>query len=100
MTTSFDWPIKQLGAILHRVGAPVAVNPNAQYREIGIRSHCKGVFHKPLVLGSEIGEKRVFSVVPNALVLNIVFAWEQAVAVVSDAEAGMIASHRFPMYLQ
>ena len=32
------------------------------------------------------------------MVLNIVFAWEQAVAVTSLAEKGMIASHRFPMY--
>jgi len=31
-------------------------------------------------------------------VVNIVFAWEQAVAVTGAAENGMIASHRFPMY--
>lgn len=37
-------------------------------------------------------------VVPNALVLNIVFAWEGAVAVTSEADAGFIASHRFPMF--
>ena len=31
--------------------------------------------------------------------LNIIFAWEQAVAFTTKDEAGMIASHRFPMYL-
>jgi len=31
-------------------------------------------------------------------VVNIVFAWEQAVAVTGKNEEGMIASHRFPMY--
>ena len=30
--------------------------------------------------------------------LNIVFAWEQAVAKTTESEQGMIASHRFPMY--
>jgi type I restriction enzyme S subunit len=36
--------------------------------------------------------------VPDTLVFNIVFAWEQAVAVLREADAGMIASHRFPMF--
>ncbi|MDQ5946844.1 MAG: type restriction enzyme subunit, partial [Pseudomonadota bacterium] len=36
---------------------------------------------------------------PNALVVNIVFAWEQAVAVTTEREKGMVASHRFPMYV-
>jgi type I restriction enzyme S subunit len=69
------------------------------YREIGIRSHGKGIFHKEPVTGREIGTKRVFRVVENALTLNIVFAWEQAVATTTKAEEGMIASHRFPMYV-
>ena len=30
--------------------------------------------------------------------MNIVFAWEQAVAKTTEKETGMIASHRFPMY--
>src|SRR5262249_38962611 len=34
----------------------------------------------------------------DCLTFNVVFAWEQAVAVTSSAEFGMIASHRFPMY--
>src|SRR5690606_13932750 len=46
-----------------------------------------------------LGNKRVFWVEPNAFVVNIVFAWERAIAVTSDLEKGMIASHRFPMYL-
>jgi type I restriction enzyme S subunit len=46
-----------------------------------------------------IGDKRVFHVVQDALILNIVFAWEQAVATTSKNEVGMIASHRFPMYV-
>jgi type I restriction enzyme S subunit len=33
------------------------------------------------------------------LILNIVFAWEHAVAMTSRRDVGLIASHRFPMYL-
>lgn len=40
----------------------------------------------------------MFQVRPGDLVLNIVFAWEGAVAVVSANEEGMVASHRFPTF--
>lgn len=99
MTLSEGWKSTVLGSVLERVTSPVSVEPSRAYRQIGIRSHGKGIFHKKPVTGDSLGEKRVFWVVPDALVLNIVFAWEQAVAVTSEEETGMIASHRFPMYL-
>ncbi|WP_052638529.1 restriction endonuclease subunit S, partial [Kamptonema sp. PCC 6506] len=51
------------------------------------------------VTGRELGNKRVYWVHPNAFVVNIVFAWEQAVALTSSDENGFIASHRFLMFL-
>jgi type I restriction enzyme S subunit len=74
---------------------PVHVNAGATYREIGIRSFAKGVFHKTPTTGLEIGDKRVFSIKPGDLLFNIVFAWEGAVAVATEAEEGTIGSHRF-----
>lgn len=83
---------------LDRVTDPVDVEPDRVYQEIGIRSHGKGLFRKAPVKGSVLGDKRVFWVHPDCLVLNIVFAWEQAVARTTNREKGMIASHRFPMF--
>ena len=68
------------------------------YYQIGIRSHSKGIFYKEAEIGKQIGNKRIFWIEPNCLILNIVFAWEQAVAKTSEKEVGMVASHRFPMY--
>jgi len=93
------WKQRKLSDLVERADARVVVDPGMEYREIGVRSHGKGVFHKAPVAGSVLGSKRVFHVIENALVFNIVFAWERAVATVSKREAGMIASHRFPMYL-
>lgn len=93
-----EWKKRKISNLLTRSVTPVNVEAEEMYREIGIRSHGKGIFHKEPVLGEVLGDKRVFKVEENALVLNIVFAWEQAVAVTSSAERGMIASHRFPMY--
>ena len=94
-----DWEKNRLDYFLERTSDAVEVDKTTKYRQIGIRSHGKGIFHKDSVSGEELGDKRVFWVHTKALVLNIVFAWEHAVAVTSDSESGMIASHRFPMYV-
>ncbi len=93
-----DWRVAALREVVDRHVVPVAPTPRESYREIGIRSHGKGIFHKDPVKGAALGAKRVFEVAPNQLVFNIVFAWEGAVAVTSENERGMIASHRFPMF--
>ncbi|MUI17113.1 restriction endonuclease subunit S [Pseudomonas aeruginosa] len=98
-THASSWHSQKVASLLSKASVAVSVEAEKMYREIGIRSHGKGIFHKDPVLGKVIGEKRVFQVVQGALILNIVFAWEQAVAMTSDKEIGMIASHRFPMYL-
>lgn len=92
------WETTFIGEIVERQEHPVKVDKEVEYREIGIRSHGKGIFHKDPVTGKELGNKRVFNIVPGCLVLNIVFAWERAVAKTTADEVGMIASHRFPMY--
>ncbi|AWA61290.1 restriction endonuclease subunit S [Klebsiella pneumoniae] len=85
--------------ILARFVSPVSVSKIEKYREIGIRSHGRGLFHKEEVSGAELGDKRVFWIKKDAVIFNIVFAWEQAVAITSSKDEGCIASHRFPMYL-
>jgi type I restriction enzyme, S subunit len=92
------WEVTTFGSVLEKVQNPVLVDPHATYAQIGIRSHGRGIFHKDPVTGTELGGKRVFWVEPGCLVMNIVFAWEMAVATTSQDESGMIASHRFPMW--
>lgn len=93
-----DWQMVKLGQVLQRVRRPVDVEADKTYHEIGIRSHGKGIFYKEPTTGAALGEKAVFWVQPDCFIVNIVFAWEQAVAKTAASEVGMIASHRFPMY--
>lgn len=93
-----EWKQYKCKDIFDKVGVPVELKKDGLYREIGIRSHGKGIFHKDEVTGAEIGNKRVFWIEQNCFILNIVFAWERAVAKTTKDEIGMIASHRFPMY--
>jgi type I restriction enzyme, S subunit len=92
------WSIKKLSQVIERIRNPVSVSCEDSYNEIGIRSHGKGIFYKEPITGINLGDKSVFWVEPDCFVVNIVFAWEQAVALTTENERGMIASHRFPMY--
>ena len=92
------WETKPIEQILERRSTAVKVEPEKQYTQIGMRSHGKGIFHKKPVTGKSLGNKRVFWIHPDCLVMNIIFAWEQAVGKTTDEEEGLIASHRFPMY--
>ena len=93
-----EWEEVVLATLFNKVRIPVTVESDKYYRQIGIRSHGKGIFYKDEVLGKELGNKRVFWIEPDVFILNIVFAWERAVAKTTQKEIGMIASHRFPMY--
>lgn len=93
-----EWEQRKCKDIFDRVSKAVDVEAGEVYREIGIRSHGKGLFYKDEITGEGLGNKRVFWVEPNSFILNIVFAWERAVTKTTEKELGMIASHRFPMY--
>lgn len=92
------WDVYMIGDCLSRVERPVEVKPNELYTQIGIRSHGKGLFYKESVTGTALGNKSVFWIEPDCFIVNIVFAWEQAIGKTTQSEVGMIGSHRFPMY--
>lgn len=93
-----EWEAKPINQLTDRIKKSVDVETEKYYREIGVRSHGKGIFYKKKILGEKLGNKRVFWIEPDCFVVNVVFAWEQAVAKTTENEIGMIASHRFPMY--
>jgi len=90
-----DYSIRKMADIAPLIRRPVDVSETGLYRQIGIRSFGKGIFHKPEANGLEIGAKKIFAIQPDDLLFNIVFAWEGAVAVASEAEAETVGSHRF-----
>lgn len=85
----------RFGDVFRLVRRDVDVDLAATYIEIGIRSFGRGIFHKTAVSAAELGRKRVFYVEPGDLVISNVFAWEGAVALAGEADAGLVGSHRF-----
>lgn len=95
---SGNWESARLRHLMNRVIRPVKVLPDGDYRELGLRSWGRGIFHKDPVRGALLDDKLVFSIEPGDLVLNIVFAWEGAVALAREADVGLVGSHRFPTF--
>jgi type I restriction enzyme S subunit len=90
-----DWPIVSLGELIRLERRPVVVEPDREYAEIGTYSFGRGVFHKRPRSGLEVGDKSLFLIKEGDFVLQITFAWEGAVALMSKAEDGLYGSVRY-----
>ena len=93
-----DWQVVCLGNILHNAIRKVA-KPQTGYWRLGIRSHAKGTFREFVEDPTTVNMDELYSVQTNDLVVNITFAWEHAIAIVNDEDAGLLVSHRFPTYV-
>ncbi len=89
------WNVRRLGDIAPLVRRSVEINLDATYPELGLRSYGKGTFHKPALLGSDVGNKRLFQIKAGDLLFSNVFAWEGAVAVARPNDDGRYGSHRY-----
>ena len=73
--------------------------PTENYLALGIRSHGKGIFHKPDSDPKAIAMDKLYEVKENDFIVNITFAWEHAVAIICKEDEGGLVSHRFPTYV-
>lgn len=72
--------------------------PAEAYLGLGLRSHGKGTFLKPLADPAKNSMDQLYEVKTNDLIVNITFAWEGAVAIAQECDEGALVSHRFPTY--
>lgn len=88
----------RVGEVLRLQRREVAVDPNTDYRLIGIYSFGKGIFHREPRPGAELGDYRFFQVAPTDLILSNIQAWEGAIGLATEADRGTIGTHRFLTY--
>ncbi|WP_290831842.1 restriction endonuclease subunit S, partial [Flavobacterium sp.] len=91
------WQVKAMNECMSFTPRPIT-KPTENYLALGLRSHGKGVFHKTDFDPTSIAMETMYEVKENDLIINITFAWEQAVAIVSKKDEGGLVSHRFPTY--
>ncbi|MBI3772906.1 MAG: restriction endonuclease subunit S [Gammaproteobacteria bacterium] len=73
--------------------------PVDHYLGLGIRSHGKGTFLKHLKNPEKNAMEYLYEVCADDLIVNITFAWEGAIAIAQQADAGALVSHRFPTFV-
>lgn len=91
------WKIQPLENFIKPIVRKVP-KPKSPYLGIGLRSHGKGTFLKHEEQPEKNSMDNFYVVRPNDLIVNITFAWEQAIAIVRTEDDGALASHRFPTY--
>lgn len=91
------WEQRKLEDVVQENLKPVPT-PSGEYTRLGIRSHAKGTFHEKVPVGKALDVDTMYEVEADNLIVNITFAWEHAVAITSDKDAGKLVSHRFPQF--
>jgi len=95
---SMPWPKVSLGELLRLERRPVEVEADKDYEEIGIYCFGRGIFRKRPRSGLEVGDKDLFLLREGDFILQVTFAWEGAIALVSKAEEGLYGSTRYPTF--
>lgn len=92
-----DWEIKRFDEFLIHTPRPKP-KPKNNYLSIGLRSHFKGTFQKPNTDPNKNAMDTLYEIKENDFIVNITFAWEGALAIVTKDDNGGFVSHRFPTY--
>jgi type I restriction enzyme S subunit len=94
---SGEWKTNQLDFYMSPISRPIP-KPKSNFLALGLRSHGKGIFHKENFDPDAIMMDTLYKVKEDDLVVNITFAWEQAIAVADEKDEGGLVSHRFPTF--
>jgi type I restriction enzyme, S subunit len=89
----------RVGDVLRLARREVRIDPDSDYRLVGVYSFGKGIFHRDPKAGAELGDYRFFRIEPGDLVLSNIQAWEGAIAFATSDDHGTIGTHRFLSYV-
>lgn len=87
-------PYRPMSEVAPLVRREVAIDPDASYTELGVRSFYKGIFHRRIVAGSEFTWQKMFLIEADDLVFSNIMAWEQAISLAGPEDHGCVGNHR------
>ena len=88
-------PRKPLADIAPLNRRPVLVESDKSYRQVSVRSFGKGTFHSGLLVGADVTWEKPFLVRHGDILISNIKAWEGALAVATEADDGLVGSHRY-----
>ena len=92
-----EWHEKKLSYYIKYSPRPIQ-KPKTSFTKLGIKSHGKGTFQNNDFEPNDIAIDTLYQVKKDDLIVNITFAWEGAIAIVSEEDNNSLVSHRFPTY--
>ena len=92
-----NWNQKTLKDIISENLHPIEM-PKTDYERLGLYCHAKGTFHEIVPVDKALDVDTMYVVPKDNLIVNITFAWEHAIAITTEKDAGKLVSHRFPTY--
>ena len=87
-------PLRPMSEVAPLVRREVAIDLEASYTELGVRSFYKGTFHRRTVAGSEFTWQKMFRVEEGDLIFSNIMAWEQGIALAKSEDHGCVGNHR------
>ncbi|MFV0922950.1 restriction endonuclease subunit S [Sphingomonas parapaucimobilis] len=87
-------PPRPMAEVAPLVRRSVAIDSQAEYVEIGVRSFYRGIFLRRTMTGDEFSWQKVFRIEKNDLIFSNLMAWERAVALAGGEHAGAVGNHR------
>jgi len=88
---------ERIGRLVKQISRPVSISNEMTYEPLGLYNRGRGLFHKEVRAGNEMGDSDFFMIENGDLILSGQFAWEGAVALASSNENGCVVSHRYPV---
>lgn len=87
-----------VGDIATRYVEPVRVEPDASYRNLGVKWYGEGAFAREPKLGAEIKARTLYRVKPDQFIYNRMFVTEGSFGLVTEDLADGVVSSEFPTY--
>lgn len=88
----------RVGDVLELRQTPITVQPEKEYRTLGILNRGRGVFERPVIRGIDTKYRTLYRVHSGQLIFSKLFAWEGSVAMVDETHDSCFVSSEFPSY--
>jgi len=92
------WNSVCLGEILRQVSRTTVVEPNVEYKLLGVRLNGRGPFLREIRAGSDLSSKVLYQVRDGDFIYSRLFAWRGAFGVIGNEYNGCYVSNEFPTF--
>lgn len=90
-----DTEYYRFGRVAEKLFREVDRGAASDFVTVGLFNRGRGIFHKAALSGADLGESTFSWIEAGDLIFSGQFAWEGAVALANERDAGRIASHRY-----